>query len=551
MKKIFTILVFALTAATSNGQAPNLSTRQVKSLTVLGELWGFLKYYHPLVAKGRWNWDSTLIAKVPSFLNANDKTDINDIVGNWLKELGTVDTCKTCYIYVPDSLSYNLDFSWINESTFTKNIIVRLNFIKNNRNFGKAYYVEYDKLYKLLVNFREEPYNEPAYVFPSEEFRLLLLFRYWNIVNYFSPYKYLNGKDWKKVLEEKIPAFFSAKDTLSYQLEYVKLISSLNDGHSNVHGKVMNTLLGRPYPLPFLCMLIDHKFVVSSITNDSLAALLRIRKGDVIKEVNGEDVLKKYERLAPYVLASNEDNRAMSFASMFLFRGADSIFIINKERSGKVYTDTIRLSQKDISPVAKKPWRITANSIGYVNMGVLQKTEVDQMMKELWNTKAIIFDIRNYPKGTWDLIANYLCKRPFVMSKLSYADLDYPGVFLYERPFYGIFNDRPYGGKVVLLVDESSVSHAEYSAMGLQAATHTITIGNTTAGKDGNITYPIWLPGGYFTRFSGLGVCYPDGTITQRKGIKIDIKIRPTIEGLQSGRDEVLERALKYISSGN
>ncbi|HTM93488.1 MAG TPA: S41 family peptidase, partial [Flavisolibacter sp.] len=102
-------------------------------------------------------------------------------------------------------------------------------------------------------------------------------------------------------------------------------------------------------------------------------------------------------------------------------------------------------------------------------------------------------------------------------------------------------------GKVVLLVDESTVSHAEYSAMGLQAATHTITIGNTTAGQNGDISERFWLPGGVFSRFSGLGIRYFDGTPMQRRGIKIDIRVRPTIKGLQDGRDEVLETAIKYL----
>ena len=52
------------------------------------------------------------------------------------------------------------------------------------------------------------------------------------------------------------------------------------------------------------------------------------------------------------------------------------------------------------------------------------------------------------------------------------------------------------------------------------------------------------------TTFSGLGVFYPDETETQRKGIKIDIEVKPTINGLKENKDEVLERAIEYINSG-
>ena len=46
---------------------------------------------------------------------------------------------------------------------------------------------------------------------------------------------------------------------------------------------------------------------------------------------------------------------------------------------------------------------------------------------------------------------------------------------------------------------------------------------------------------------SGRGVYYPDGTDLQRKGVKIDEYIEPTIAGIKAGRDEVLERAIEII----
>lgn len=320
-----------------------------------------------------------------------------------------------------------------------------------------------------------------------------------------------------------------------------------------IHGGVLERFLGKYYTVPFLCMLIDNQFVVSSILNDSAAAVIRIRKGDVIKEVNGEDVFRRFKRLKPYVISSNIDNKAMTFAASFLFRGTDSLFAVKKERHNKVIFDTIQLSQQTLVEVVPgDAWKILKDSIGYVDMGALKKEQVHDMMQELMPTKGIIFDIRNYPNNTWSVIVNFLSKKPFIMSKVTYPDLDYPGLFLYHKPIiYGKENKESYTGKVVLLVNESSVSHAEYSAMGLQAACSAVTIGNTTAGKDGDINNRFWLPGGYISRFSGLGIYYPDGTVTQRKGIKIDIKARPSIRGLQEGRDELIERALTYFHSIN
>ena len=46
---------------------------------------------------------------------------------------------------------------------------------------------------------------------------------------------------------------------------------------------------------------------------------------------------------------------------------------------------------------------------------------------------------------------------------------------------------------------------------------------------------------------SGIGVFYPDKKPTQRLGIIPDIVAKPTIEGIRSGRDEVIEAALRHI----
>jgi hypothetical protein len=69
---------------------------------------------------------------------------------------------------------------------------------------------------------------------------------------------------------------------------------------------------------------------------------------------------------------------------------------------------------------------------------------------------------------------------------------------------------------------------------------------STTAGAGGNVSR-IPLPGGLASMISGIGVFYPAKQPTQRVGIIADIEVRPTIQGVRSGRDEVLEAALRQI----
>jgi C-terminal processing protease CtpA/Prc len=73
-------------------------------------------------------------------------------------------------------------------------------------------------------------------------------------------------------------------------------------------------------------------------------------------------------------------------------------------------------------------------------------------------------------------------------------------------------------------------------------------IGSTTAGADGDVS-SFALPGNLRTMISGNGVYYPDGRETQRVGIVPDIEVKPTLQGIRAGRDEVLEKAIALIES--
>ena len=300
--KLFRVLFFFLSLcpfpgfAQAKAKKQGLSAHQVHSLSVLGELWGFLKYYHPAVVHGQQNWDSVLIQKIPLYLAAKDKDAISRLTADWLTETGTPKACQSCDNNIPDSCKFNLDLSWISNANFSRDVAGRLQFIRDNRSQGSNRFVRLEDGHQLVTH--EPAYNTPAYLYPPAPYRLLLLFRFWNIVQYFSPYKYLCGKDWKKVLEEEIPAFYGAADTLAYHLEYVKLISSLNDGHANFYvTPVLRHFWGDNHYPPFYCEMIDGKLVVGHVFNDSLAALIRIKKGDVLMTINGEKVTDKMARL--------------------------------------------------------------------------------------------------------------------------------------------------------------------------------------------------------------------------------------------------------------
>ena len=140
-------------------------------------------------------------------------------------------------------------------------------------------------------------------------------------------------------------------------------------------------------------------------------------------------------------------------------------------------------------------------------------------------------------------IINYIHPGPFANANFTVCDKMYPGRLYWRNSEIGTGTWNPYQGEIILLFDERTQSHAEYTCMALEVPGKTTKIGSQTAGADGNVSY-IYLPGRIATAASFLGVYYPDFRPTQRIGIVPDLHIRPTIQAIREGRDEVMEAAL-------
>lgn len=137
----------------------------------------------------------------------------------------------------------------------------------------------------------------------------------------------------------------------------------------------------------------------------------------------------------------------------------------------------------------------------------------------------------------------------YIHCRIIYPLLSYPGKYVMQEPFTcGTNAPRKYKGKVVLLVNENTQSHGEYAVMCLQTGDKVITVGSRTSGADGNTT-TFRIFDNYKTMLTGTGVFYPDMSITQRKGVEIDYKIKSTIEGLSENKDEWLLKAIELLNN--
>lgn len=535
-KKIVFILSVFISTNLIFGQTEISETNKLASYA---KIWGFLKYYHPEVAKGKFDWDKEFITQLPLVLKATDKESLSKVYSDWIEGLGNVEICKKC----DSNQNYfdkNFDLSWTQDSTiFTNDLSEKLKFIENNRNLDDNFYVSKGPVGNIKV------INEPDYKgfdYPEEAYRLLGLFKYWNIVEYFFPYKYLTDQNWDSVLLEMIPKFQNALNKEQYQLAIKELIAKIDDSHANIsfEANIMKYI-------PAKISNIDNKAVVSGFFNDSLAKMNDLKLGDIIEKVNDLNIQEEANKNLKYISGSNV-NIKMRDAFFSVIKGFDNTVKLTIKRNGEIKeVEVKRYNYGDFHDSNALRFKSINDNIGYVNMENISEDDIKTIFKSFENKNAIIIDLRNYPKFIYKSFSNYLNSENRDFSKIYMPDINYPGRYFFKNNLQTGKSKKTFKGKVIILVDDYSKSLSEFTAMAFQTSDNTITIGSQTAGADGDVVMFEFF-GGFPTTMSGNGVLYPDGTETQRKGVKIDVIVKPTISGLLQGKDEVLEKAIELAS---
>ncbi|MEB3380282.1 S41 family peptidase [Flavobacterium psychrophilum] len=489
---------------------------------------------------------------MPKVEQAKNKEEFSIVIENWINSLGKVTEISP--IIEPKEIEYfnkNFDLSWIDKNKlFSKNISKKLKFIENNRFQGEQYYVG------LFNGGNVFAKNEDFSKFQSNDknSRLLALFTYWNIIEYFFPYKYLMNTKWDVTLEKMLPAFINAESEDEFYIAMQKLSVKLNDSHV-----VFHRYNKKKHYLPVFCKIIDEKMIITKVLDSSLSKKYNIKIGDIITKINDKKIKDIILENRDLISASNEASYLDKIVESSLSGNSDNLdleFLINNRFVVKTinwveYNSNKYLLKNDKKNNEKKEkFKLIEKNIGYVNMGVLEVKDVPEMIEKLKLTKAIVFDMRNYPKGTYAAISSFLNNKEKIFAIYTKPVLNYPGKYKWtEGSSCGSENSNNYKGKVVVLLNEESISQSEWTAMCFQTADDTTIIGSKTAGADGNVSDIDYMKA-FHSQFSGIGVYYPDKRETQRIGIIPNLEIEPTINGIQDGRDEALERAMKFIKTG-
>jgi C-terminal processing protease CtpA/Prc len=404
---------------------------------------------------------------------------------------------------------------------------------------------------------------EPTYPemrFPSTGYRVLAAFRFWSAVDYYFPYKALLDKPWSSVLPLLIRDMLVARDSLEYAQAAARMVTHIQDSHGSVRGNAVFDAWFGTFPTALLLQYVEGKPVVVRIGEDSSTVRSGIRVGDVIVNVDGEDVDQRRDRLKPFLAHSSPQALDHAIAQRLL-RGTTASparLVVRRANTGDRVISTPRgngfaqvVADERTGPIV----RLLSPDIGYADLSRLTLPMVDTMFAEFRHTRAIIFDMRGYPNGTMFAIAARLSEKPVAVARITRTLVMSPDTALQTTRATMQYSPEPQGprytGRIVVLVDERAISQAEHTVLVLKEAGRgrVIIVGSASTGANGNVV-SVSLPGGMDANFTGYEIRHADGRQLQRVGIVPDVHVRPTIAGVRSGRDEVLERAVELLKAG-
>ncbi|MGA8574769.1 MAG: S41 family peptidase [Candidatus Cybelea sp.] len=395
---------------------------------------------------------------------------------------------------------------------------------------------------------------------PDEPHRIFAVFRIYNAIRYFFPYRELMHEDWSAATLRAIREVRTANDEASYIRAIRRYYALIHDGHGFVEGQVVQLLFGAGAPC--VSRYLHGEIVVTNLVDAVACIDAGVRVGDVVTAVGGVPARDALAAQRPFVNGSTPQGVVQNLVgdvatSIFAGPAGSSIEITFRHpRSSKTFTARFRRRNVLVREQRSGPIvRVLPGNVGYVDLNRLESSDVDAMFARLAKTRAIVFDDRGYPRGTaWSiaprlaagddvraaLFHQVMALAPYVTEGEAYFGQSF-------RTFYQILppaDGARYLKPTVTLIDERAISQAEHTGLFFSAAGHTRFVGTPTAGANGDIT-AFGIPGGLTLIFSGQGVRFADGRQLQRIGIIPDVRSEPSAADIAAGRDVVLETGLR------
>ena len=516
-------------------------------LFYLCKIWGFIKYYREDMRLSTSQIDSLLLTNISEVIRSDSKIEYHSILERVIS-----------FPILPQFEKKNPypdinDYALINNGWMSDTICLNMSIKKT---LEDIFYAHSGRKNRYVFNkstgnisFIDKAGHSTI---PETDRRLLGLFDYWNIINYFYVYKNYIDDSWDRVLHESIQRFMLADSPKKYHMEIRRLTNRLKDTHASYPATIDEYMFGAYRP-NFRMSLINDTFVISQIRVAEYDQGL-FKLGDVVLQIDGHKTHQLADSLRDFVCGGNYWSDQMFVCNAILSK-SDSVteFTLLRERDTlsiksinyKAYDLFQNERTYDREHKKQTLYHWVNDTIAYLNLRFSSANNIYDNYNAIKTASVIILDMRSYPDTDiiWPLTDLFVPPNSF-FAYTTYPDTRFPGMLRYCRSSSGRIGREDYfKGRIIVLVNEWTRSFSEYATMALQMNPRTITVGNSTSGADGNISL-FTFPGEVRTIYSGIGIYYPDFTPAQRVGVRVDYTVEPKINDIKKKIDTAYEEAI-------
>jgi carboxyl-terminal processing protease len=302
--------------------------------------------------------------------------------------------------------------------------------------------------------------------------------------------------------------------------------------------------------------ILQNQVVVTEVLKGSNAEKAGLKVGFVIDKINGVSLKEFMIRLQNYNAYSKSLKHQMPSVLLSFMEGEEDsevelTFLDEKDIAKTVLIQREGLKGELVNIIKNFPAQLLTfdiksidDKIGYIKFNFFAFPVLDKFcaaINELKTKEAIIIDMRGNSGGAFGVL--------FGISGLL-TDKAFPVGTQITRRGKQVLSITPmpnnYKGKLVVLVDEQSVSAAEIFAAGMQENARAVIIGDRSAGEAlPSITQV--LPTGAVFLYPIANFQSPKGNFLEGKGVEPNVQIPLNRKELLAGKDAQLETALTYI----
>lgn len=367
----------------------------------------------------------------------------------------------------------------------------------------------------------------------------------WNVYRHFYPYWDVADVDWDARLVPQLGAAHAASTRDDQRRVMQRLVVDARDGHGNVVDSTQRDTRGF---LPVDLRVVEGRLAVVATNVPDHAPL-----GSVITAIAGTAASTRLE----------SEMRMVSGSSQWKsWRASREIGRCEPNTVTRVSAELPDGTRRELSltcgsqtPAEPRPEPIAELSPGirYVDLSRATMATIGPALPALAAATGVVFDLRGYPTDSGAGVLPYLLAEPESDRWMHVAAIAGPfgEITGWQSHGWNMAPQQPrVAGKRVFLTDGRAISYAE-SVLGYVKDRKLATIiGGATAGANGNVVRAV-VPGGFAFTFTGMRVTGHDGREQLHLlGVLPDIPLEPTVTGVRSGRDELLERALALIREG-